>query len=92
MNNINLREIKEKALENHVPIIMDDTLEYIYKLAKILHDNEYNVTMLYQLNEDEDFVVDTEYTWNEFDKVSVKISPENIHMKLVKEAKNYVKD
>lgn len=32
MNKIKLKEIKEKALENHVPIIMDDTLEYIYKL------------------------------------------------------------
>lgn len=42
--------------------------------------------------EDEDFVVDTEYTWNEFDKVSVYIKPEDIKMKLVKEAKNYVKD
>lgn len=32
------------------------SLEYIYKLAKILHDNEYNVTMLYQLADKEDFV------------------------------------
>ena len=32
VNNIELQRIKEKALENHVPIIMDDTLEYIYKL------------------------------------------------------------
>ena len=30
MNKIELQKIKEKALENHVPIIMDDTLEYIY--------------------------------------------------------------
>ena len=32
MNKIKLEKIKEKALEDHVPIIMDDTLEYIYKL------------------------------------------------------------
>ena len=32
MNIEQLKKIKEKALENHVPIIMDDTLEYIYKL------------------------------------------------------------
>ena len=32
MNKIELQKIKEKALENHVPIIMDDTLEYIYEL------------------------------------------------------------
>ena len=34
MNKFELEKIKEKALENHVPIIMDDTLEYIYKLYK----------------------------------------------------------
>ena len=34
MNLVELERIKEKALENHVPIIMDDTLEYIYKLYK----------------------------------------------------------
>ena len=32
MNEKELKIIKEKALENHIPIIMDDTLEYIYKL------------------------------------------------------------
>ena len=32
MNKLELQKIKEKALEDHVPIIMDDTLEYIYKL------------------------------------------------------------
>ena len=34
MNIKELEMIKEKALENHVPIIMDDTLEYIYELYK----------------------------------------------------------
>ena len=34
MNKIELKKIKEKALENHVPIIMEDTLEYIYELYK----------------------------------------------------------
>jgi len=34
MNHIELDKIKEKALENHIPIIMDDTLEYIYELYK----------------------------------------------------------
>ena len=32
MNKEELAKIKEKALEEHIPIIMDDTLEYIYKL------------------------------------------------------------
>jgi len=34
MNRVELEKIKEKALQNHVPIIMDDTLEYIYELYK----------------------------------------------------------
>ena len=32
MNINNLKIIKEKALSEHIPIIMDDTLEYIYEL------------------------------------------------------------
>ena len=34
MNKEELEKIKEIALENHIPIIMDDTLEYIYDLYK----------------------------------------------------------
>ena len=29
MNDIKLSEIKKKALDEHIPIIMDDTLEYL---------------------------------------------------------------
>ena len=34
MNKIELEKIKQKALENHIPIIMDDTLEAIKKYLK----------------------------------------------------------
>lgn len=34
MNKVELAKIKEKALEDHVPIIMDDTLEVIAKILK----------------------------------------------------------
>lgn len=34
MNKIELEKIKQKALENHIPIIMDDTLEVIEKQLK----------------------------------------------------------
>lgn len=34
MDKIELGKIKENALKDHIPIIMDDTLEYIYKLYK----------------------------------------------------------
>ena len=34
MNKIELEKIKVKALENHVPIIMDDTLEVMERYLK----------------------------------------------------------
>ena len=34
MNNLELEKIKIKALENHVPIIMDDTMEVIGKILE----------------------------------------------------------
>ena len=60
------------------------------EIVSIIYKGDHYQVII-RTDEDEDFVVDTEYTWNEFDRVSVKIRPENIHMKLVKEAKNYVK-
>ena len=61
------------------------------EIVSIIYKGDHYQVII-RTDEDEDFVVDTEWTWNEFDKVSVKIRPEDIHMKLVKEAKNYVKD
>ena len=34
MNKVELKKIKEKALEAHIPIIMDDTLEVIESYLK----------------------------------------------------------
>lgn len=34
MNHEKLKEIKEKALEEHIPIIMDETLEVMEKYLK----------------------------------------------------------
>ena len=36
MNKEELQKIKEKALEEHIPIIMDDTLEVVDKILKEL--------------------------------------------------------
>ena len=35
MNKVELAKIKQKALEDHIPIIMDDTLEVIEKELKV---------------------------------------------------------
>ena len=48
--------------------------------------------IIVRTEEEEDFVIDTEYTWNEFDKVSLKIDPSKIKLRLKQEAKEYVKD
>ncbi len=34
MNQIKFQEIKQKALDEHIPIIMDDTLEYLDNMFK----------------------------------------------------------
>lgn len=48
--------------------------------------------VIIRTSEDEDFVVDTEYLWNEFDRVSVRVKPELIKLTLKGEVKKYVKD
>lgn len=37
MNEIKFQEIKQKALDEHIPIIMDDTLEYLNSMFKDAH-------------------------------------------------------
>ena len=39
MNKEELNKIKEKALEEHIPIIMDDTLEVVDKILKEVKPN-----------------------------------------------------
>lgn len=65
-------------------IVAGNIVSIIYK------GDHYQVII--RTEEDEDFVVDTEYTWNEDDRVSVKIKSNDIKMKLKTEAKNYVRD
>ena len=43
-------------------------------------------------NDEDDFIVDTEYTWNENDKVGVTIPANKISLKLKGEASKYVYD
>ena len=61
------------------------------EIVSIIYKGDHYQVII-RTDEDEDFVVDTEYTWNEFDKVSIKIPKECIKMTLKREAKEYVKD
>ena len=40
-------------------------------------------------NESDDFIVDSEWTWNEGDIVGIRINPENIKLKLKGDLKQY---
>ena len=44
---------------------------------------------LVRTEEDEDFIVDNEWTWNENDIVSISIEPSNIKMRLKGDIKKY---
>ncbi len=48
--------------------------------------------IIIRTDEDEDFVTNTEYTWNEFDRVSVKVESAKIKLVLKQEASQYVKN
>ena len=61
------------------------------EIVSIIYKGDHYQVII-RTDEDEDFVVDTEWAWNEFDKVAVKVKPEDIHLKLVGEASKYVKD
>ena len=45
--------------------------------------------LIVRTEDEEDFVVDTEWTWNEFDKVSVKIDPSKIKLILKDDLSKY---
>ncbi len=48
--------------------------------------------VIIRTEDDEDFVVNTEYLWNENDRVSIKVAPEKIKLTLKGEVKAYVKE
>lgn len=81
-NEEELKKVKEKALENHIPIIMDDTLEKIEEILKeekpkrILEIGTavgYSATMFAKYT-DEDCIIDT----IEIDEERAKEAKENI--------------
>ena len=61
------------------------------EIVSIIYKGDHYQVII-RTDEDEDFVVDTEWAWNEFDKVAIKVKPEDIHLVLVGEASKYVKD
>ena len=65
-------------------VVSGEIIQIIYK------GDHYQIIV--RTDEDEDFVIDTEYTWNENDMVSLNVKPQDIKLTLKGEVKNYVKD
>lgn len=61
------------------------------EIISILYKGDHYQVII-RTKEEDDFVVDTEYTWNEFDRVSVKIPSEKIKLTLKHEVNNHEKD
>ena len=64
-------------------IVSGEIVSIIYK------GDHYQLTI--RTSEDEDFVLDTEYTYDENDLVGLNVKPEDIKLKLKGEAKKYAK-
>lgn len=52
------------------------------EIVSIIYKGDHYQVIVRTFEEEEDFVIDTEYVWNENDKVSVKIAPEKIKLTL----------
>ncbi len=82
INNIELENLKEKALENHIPIIMDDTLEKIKEILKLENPKrilEIGTAVGYSASKfaegtDQDCIIDT----IEIDEIKANEAKENI--------------
>lgn len=57
------------------------------EIVSIIYKGDHYQVIIRTAENEEDYVVDTEYSWNEFDRVSVKIPPEKIQLKLKEELK-----
>ena len=60
------------------------------EIASIIYKGDH-YQVIVRTEEDEDFVIDTEYTFNEDDRVSIKIEESKIKLTLKGEASQYVR-
>ncbi len=75
---------------NDIEIIDNETDGQIAgEIIQIIYKGDHYQVII-RTPEQEDFVVDTEYTWNEFDKVSIRVDPKKIKLKLKGDVKNHV--
>ena len=77
----------EVGLKDIEIIDNEDDGDAVGFIASFIYKGDHYQVIIRTDDEEDDFVVDTEYLWNENDRVSVKIAPENIHLKLKAEVK-----
>ncbi len=65
-----------------IEIVDSDEDEAIGSIISIIYKGDHYQIIVRTFKEEEDFVVDTDYLWNEGDNVQVKIKPEDIALKL----------
>ena len=76
-------EVKvEIGLKDIEIIDNEDDGEATGEIVSIIYKGDHYQVIVRTPEEEEDFVIDTEYAWNENDKVSVKIAPEKIKLTL----------
>lgn len=81
-------EVKvEIGLKDIEIIDNEDDGEAHGQIVSIIYKGDHYQVIVRTPEEEEDFVIDTEYAWNENDKVSVKVAPEKIKLTL-KDAEN----
>lgn len=81
-------EVKvEIGLKDIEIIDNEDDGEAHGQIVSIIYKGDHYQVIVRTPEEEEDFVIDTEYAWNENDKVSVKVAPEKIILTL-KDAEN----
>lgn len=81
-------DLNETPVKVEVPLdkieIIDNEVDGTVsgEIISIIYKGDHYQVIIRTPEEEEDFVVDTEYSWNENDKVSVKIDPKDITLKL----------
>ena len=81
-------EVKvEIGLKDIEIIDNEDDGEAHGQIVSIIYKGDHYQVIVRTPEEEEDFVIDTEYAWNENDKVSVKVAPKDIKLTL-KDAEN----
>jgi spermidine/putrescine transport system ATP-binding protein len=75
---------------NDIEIIDNETDGQVAgEIIQIIYKGDHYQVII-RTADQEDFVVDTEYTWNEFDKVSIRIDPKKIKLKIKGDMKDHV--